>query len=240
MKKTLTAITNFISGKGFYAVMAVCVLAVALAGYIAYNKATSIIKEELSLSEENFNSNYSSVNQSVSDLLKSTDTETDEETEEEKEVAATIEDEETVSVNTEVKKPFAMPINSEIINPFSNGELVKSQTLGTWKTHDGIDIKADIGTPVYSISSGTVKEVKEDGMWGVCVIIEHSNGIEAHYCGLSAGVNVKSGDTVDIGQTIGTVGNTAECEIAEEPHIHFAVKQNGAWVDPQSIMSNQE
>lgn len=239
MKKALTKISSFLNGKGFYAVMAVCVMAVALAGYIAYNKATNIIKEELSLSEENFNKDYASVNQNVSDLLKSTDSESDEETTE-TEVYKEIENEETVSVEKEISKPFAMPINSEIINPFSNGELVKSETLGTWKTHDGIDIKAEVGTPVYSISSGTVKEVKEDGMWGVCVIIEHSNGIEAHYCGLNAAVNVKSGDTVDIGQTIGTVGNTAECEIAEEEHIHFAVKQNGKWIDPLSIMSNQE
>lgn len=238
MKNALTKITNFLNGKGFYAVMAVCVMVVALAGYIAYNKATDIIKEELSLSEENFNKDYSSVNQNVSDLLKSTDTQSDEETE--TEVYKEIENEETVSVEKEISKPFAMPINSEIINPFSNGELVKSKTLGTWKTHDGIDIKAAVGTPVYAISSGTVKEVKEDGMWGVCVIIEHSNGIEAYYCGLNAAVNVKSGDTVDIGQTIGTVGNTAECEIAEDEHIHFAVKQNGKWVDPVSIMSNQE
>lgn len=240
MKKALTSITNFLSGKGFYAIMAVCVLIVALAGYIAYNKATKIINEELSLSEDNFDADFSSVNQNVSDLLKSTDTETETQAETETEVYKQIEDEQTAVAQKEISKPFAMPINSEIINPFSNGELVKSETLGTWKTHDGIDIKAEIGTPVYSISSGEVKEVKEDGMWGVCVIIEHSNGIEAHYCGLSAGVNVKSGDTVDIGQTIGTVGNTAECELAEESHIHFAVKKDGVWVDPLSVMSNYE
>ena len=42
---------------------------------------------------------------------------------------------------------------------------------------------------------------------------------------------------VDIGQTIGTVGNTAQCEIAEESHLHFGVKKNSEWVDPQSVMS---
>lgn len=244
MKKTLTAISNFLSGRGFYVVMACCVLVVALAGYIAYSKATDIISEELNFSAENFNSQYSSVNQTVSDLLKSSDTEDesivdDDEADEILNVDEQIE-EDAVSVNAEATKPFAMPINNEIINPYSNGELVKSETLGTWKTHDGIDIKADEGTPVYSISSGTVKEVKEDGIWGVCVIIEHSNGIEGHYYGLSQGVLVKAGDTVDIGQTIGTVGNTAECEIAEEPHLHFAVKKDGNWVDPQSVMSNAE
>lgn len=242
MKKTLNAITKFLSGKGFYAVLGCCLLIVAVSGVVAYKKATKIISEELDFSKNNFNSTYSSVNQTVEDLLKSTDTQTENEEDDTEDTSADVKisEEDTVSVDADISKPFAMPINSEIINPYSNGELVKSETLGSWKTHDGIDLKADVGTPVYSISSGTVKEVKEDAIWGVCVIITHSGAVEGHYYGLSAGVLVSEGDSVDIGQTIGTVGNTAECEMALEPHMHFGVKKDGKWVDPKSVMSNQE
>ena len=234
MKKTLNAISKFLSGKGFYVVMACCAMIVAVAGYAAYSKTTKIISEELKNSENNFNSTYSDVNQNISDLLKD-DTEEVTETETETET-----EEETKSVNTQVTKPFAMPLQGEVITPYSNGELVKNETLGTWKTHDGIDIKADEGTPVYSIASGTVKEVKEDGLWGVCITIDHENGIESYYYGLGAGILVKTGDSVDIGQTIGTVGNTAECELNLGAHLHFAVKKNGEWVEPTSVMSKAD
>ena len=232
MKNALLKVSKFLNGKGFYVVMACCAMVVAIAGYVAYTKTTKIISEELKMSEENFNKDYSNVNNTLSDILKEEETETEAEENED-----TSTDTEIISVEAPVEKPFAMPISGEILNAFSNGELVKSKTLGTWKTHDGIDVKADAGTPVYAISSGTVKEVKEDGLWGVCIIIDHENGIEGHYYGLSAGVLVKSGDAVDIGQTIGTVGNTAQCEIAEESHLHFGVKKNSEWVDPQSVMS---
>ena len=53
-----------------------------------------------------------------------------------------------VSNNKEVDtetQPFVMPLKGKIINPFSNGELVKSETLGYWETHDGVDIKGKVG-----------------------------------------------------------------------------------------------
>ena len=45
-------------------------------------------------------------------------------------------------------------------NPYSQGELVKSKTLGEWRTHDGIDLAAADGTPVVSIADGLVEAVR--------------------------------------------------------------------------------
>lgn len=133
------------------------------------------------------------------------------------------------------RAPVIMPVEGEIGNHFSNGELVKSRTLGVWKTHDGIDIVAPLGTEVKAMTNGTVSEVYSDPLWGVCVTIDHGDGILGCYFGLDKNVTVSVGQEVSSGDVIGAVGNTAEIEIAEGPHLHFGVRKNGDWIDPLSL-----
>ncbi|MCM1061503.1 MAG: M23 family metallopeptidase, partial [Eubacterium sp.] len=56
---------------------------------------------------------------------------------------------------------------SNIINPFSGSELVKNETTGSWQTHNGTDFAAEVGTEVFSISSGEVTKIDTDQLWGV-------------------------------------------------------------------------
>ncbi len=143
----------------------------------------------------------------------------------------------------EVNKPIVaveigniLPITGEVSHPFSDGELVKSETLGVWKTHDGCDILCEQGTDVKSMSEGTVKEIKDDPLWGVYVIVEQSNGLEVHYCGLAKELNVKAGQQVNQGEIIGKTGDTNQCEMLQKPHLHLGVKRGGEWVDPMSVI----
>ncbi len=143
----------------------------------------------------------------------------------------------------EVNKPVKsveigniIPVTGEVSHPFSGGELVKSETLGVWKTHDGCDILCDLGTDVRSMSEGTVKEIKDDPLWGVYVIVEQSNGLEVHYCGLAKELNVKAGQQVNQGEIIGKTGETNQCEILQQPHLHLGVKSGSEWVDPISVV----
>jgi murein DD-endopeptidase MepM/ murein hydrolase activator NlpD len=135
------------------------------------------------------------------------------------------------------RAPVIMPVEGEIIEPFSNNELVKSATLGVWKTHDGIDIRAPLGTPVLAMTNGKVSEVYADPLWGICVIIDHGDGILGCYFGLDKNVAVSVGQEVSSGDVIGAVGDTAEIEIAESPHLHFGVRKNGEWIDPVSLFN---
>ena len=130
-----------------------------------------------------------------------------------------------------------MPVNGEVSHPFSDGELVKSETLGVWKTHDGCDILCPLGTEVKSMSSGVVKEISEDPLWGVCVVVEQDNGLEVHYCGLAKELGIKTGQTVQEGAVIGRTSDSCQAEILQEPHLHLAVKQGGKWIDPMSVIS---
>lgn len=142
----------------------------------------------------------------------------------------------------EVNKPVApeigniMPVDGEVSHPFSNGELVKSETLGVWKTHDGCDILCDLGTDVKSMSEGVVKMIDSSTVWGVCVTVEQTNGLEVRYCGLAKELNLKAGAMVKQGEIIGKTGDTNEAEMLQKPHLHLEVKRSGSWVDPVSVI----
>jgi len=128
-----------------------------------------------------------------------------------------------------------MPVsNAEVIGEFSFGELVKSST-GVWRTHDGIDLKADPGDPVKAMTAGTVTDVYTDQLWGNCIAIDHGDALTGYYCGLTADSLVNVGDKVDAGQVIGYVGET-QIESDMEPHLHFALKLSDQWIDPISYI----
>ena len=97
------------------------------------------------------------------------------------------------------------PADGEILEAFSDGELVKSKTLSVWKTHDGIDIAAAQGENVKSICAGTVSEVTDDPMMGITVVIDHGSGYTGYYCNLAEEVKISAGDEVSAGTVIGEV-----------------------------------
>lgn len=226
-KPDLKSLKNLVKGKRLYIAAAATVIAAGGAGAAAYNKAVSRINEGLDYSAPLITESRSEVpaEQKKNDVPKN----------DAKAASDTVNAAKTPESKT-VSQPNVMPVIGEIIQPFSFGELVKSETLGVWKTHDGVDIKAEPGTQVKAMNHGEVISVKEDPLWGNCVTIEHANGIQSFYYSLAASLTVKEGDTVESGQVIGSVGDTAQIEIALPSHLHFAVKRNGQWIDPVSFI----
>ena len=127
---------------------------------------------------------------------------------------------------------FIKPVEGEIIKEFANENLVYSNTLKEWVTHNGIDIKAEKTTVVKASADGTIKSIKNDPRYGITVVIEHVNGYSTIYSNLLTAEFVKEGEKVKQGQTIGTVGNTATFEIADETHLHFEILKDDLYVDP--------
>lgn len=103
------------------------------------------------------------------------------------------------------------------------GRTVDAVRLYTSGTHDGIDLRAEIGTPVKAALGGTVYEINEGSaplcQYGKWVLIKHPNGLATLYAHLS-NIAVKKGATVATGQVIGYSGNTG---YALGPHLHFTV-----------------
>ncbi|WP_294752130.1 M23 family metallopeptidase [uncultured Ruminococcus sp.] len=124
-----------------------------------------------------------------------------------------------------------------ILSEFSNGELVKNATTGTWQTHNGTDIAAEVGADVYAIADGEIRSVTNDPLWGVSVVVDHNNGYISKYRGLGADLAVKQDDKVSRGEIIGCVGETADIESSLAPHLHIEVIHDGKFIDPMSVTS---
>ena len=134
--------------------------------------------------------------------------------------------------NKNVELSFSKPVEGDIVRDFAVDNLIYSNTLQEWTTHTGIDIKADKTTVVKSAEAGTVKTIKNDPRYGLTIIIEHENGFQTVYSNLLTSEFVVEGEKVEKGQSIGTVGNTAAFEIADEAHLHFEVLKDSIQVDP--------
>jgi len=103
---------------------------------------------------------------------------------------------------------------------------------GQQKFHDGIDIAAPSGTPVYAFRTGTVAYAGSNGGYGLYVRIDHGDGVTSFYGHLSR-VDVQVGQRVSLGQTIGLSGNTGR---STGPHLHFGTWVNGRSVDPLTLV----
>lgn len=138
-------------------------------------------------------------------------------------------------VQEEVKKEllFAYPVEGEILRDYAMEELIFSETLDEWTVHQGMDIKADRTTVVKASEAGTVVAIKNDPRYGLTVIIEHEDGFKTIYSNLLTTEFVVEDEKVEKGQSIGTVGNSAVFEIADEPHLHFEMLKDGEYVDPK-------
>lgn len=154
------------------------------------------------------------------------------ETKEEKntETSAKVSEEE----NEEIK--FVEPIKGEIIRDFAPDSLVYSETLKEWITHNGVDIKADKASEVVAAYDGKVSAIKNDPRYGLTIIIEHKDGYKTVYANLLSAEYVVEGEEVTTGQVIGTIGNSANFEIADEYHLHFEVTKDGEYVDPLEVI----
>jgi murein DD-endopeptidase MepM/ murein hydrolase activator NlpD len=103
--------------------------------------------------------------------------------------------------------------------------------LQTWKAHLGVDYGAPQGTPILSVGNGIVDFAGVQGGYGNVVIIKHNNQNTTLYAHMSK-INVKRGQSITQGQTLGLVGATGW---ATGPHLHFEFRVNGKQKDPLSM-----
>lgn len=138
----------------------------------------------------------------------------------------------TQQKETKKELSFTKPVDGEVVREFAQDNLVYSETLKEWTTHAGMDIKADKTTVVKAAEAGTVKSIKNDPRYGLTIVIEHDDNFQSVYSNLLTSEFVVEGEKVEKGQSIGTVGNTAVFEIADESHLHFEIWKDSLPVDP--------
>lgn len=97
--------------------------------------------------------------------------------------------------------------------------------------HQGIDIGAGMGEPIYAALPGKVELAGPNGGYGNCVIIDHGGGLKTLYGHMSA-IGTSEGASVAQGQVIGLVGSTGN---STGPHLHFSVIMGGEQIDPLKL-----
>jgi murein DD-endopeptidase MepM/ murein hydrolase activator NlpD len=102
--------------------------------------------------------------------------------------------------------------------------------------HQGLDIAADKGEPVFASASGVVQSAGWGGDFGNLVVLSHEFGLTTRYAHMSR-VDVKAGQSVHRGQVIGAIGSTGR---ASGPHLHYEVWANGRPLNPLQFLTNQQ
>ena len=131
---------------------------------------------------------------------------------------------------------WAWPLEGEILAEYAPDAPVWSETLGQWQTHPALDIAGSPGEAVYACRDGVVSEAWRDRLWGTVVVIEHDDGYRSTYAGLNTLNMVAEGDTVSMGQVIGSVGQSAACEAERGWHVHFEMTKDGDSVDFRKLV----
>lgn len=129
------------------------------------------------------------------------------------------------------------PLDGTTVTVFSMNELLYDETMGDWRTHDGLDIQAADGDAVKTAAGGTVQSVTRDELMGTTVTIAHSGGYVTCYSSLRSDPPISEGQQVYAGDIIGYVG-TAPAEADMGPHLHFAVTKDGTLIDPREYVEN--
>jgi murein DD-endopeptidase MepM/ murein hydrolase activator NlpD len=127
---------------------------------------------------------------------------------------------------------MTMPINGEITSKFSRSRF--HPILDVFRAHRGVDLAAPEGTPISAPAPGRVASVGRRLGYGLVIEMVHSGGVVTRYAHLHSAV-VHAGDTVAMGQAIGTVG---ESGLATAPHLHFEVWVKGTAVDPVKFVAS--
>lgn len=238
------------NSKGFYIALGVCLIAIGVAAWTTYDSVTNYASPDSSSPS----SAVQQTNQTLSGITVNTS-----EPESSSEVSATpssemepsepaVVSQEPASSKPASSKPassqpakqttapvltFQYPVGSTVTQEYSGENPVYNKTMQDWRVHTGIDISAQQGDVIKAAANGTVKDVVADDSFGNTVVITHGS-IEAYYCGLGQ-IDVKKGDSVKLGQQIGTLG-IVPCESADPPHLHLAMKRNGKYIDPLSVL----
>ena len=225
-------IRNFFREKGYYIVLALCVCAVGVSGWLFVSNA---VAEKKALRQE------------TRSIATSAEAPAKNPSAEQKHPPTAAADEETApaaamtddTVREAAKNVRVWPVSGSAQASYSVDALQYNATTQDWRTHAGVDLAASVGTPVKAAGSGVVTAVYDDEFLGTTVVVNHPDGHVSQYSNLAVMPSVSAGDSVEAGQTIGAVGETALLELADEPHLHFAVYANGDTIDPAEFIREQ-
>jgi len=205
-------------GRGFFIALTLCILAVG-------GMATSHFTETLRTQEQNsaFTTVSSQTTTSASPVAVTLPTTAS--------TTATT----TVLATTTTEPPRASvvwPLGNTVAAPFSETP-VYSETMEDYRPHSGVDLAGEDGDTVVALTDGTVTGFEQDVLWGGSLTVSRSDGTQAIYRGVKAGV--KEGDAVQAGDPVGVLTGVP-CEQAGGMHLHLELLMDGKPADPMTLL----
>ena len=125
--------------------------------------------------------------------------------------------------------PQGWPVKGWLTSTFG---MRKSPFSGRMKMHEGLDVAARTGTPVYTTADGVVSRAETAAGYGKLVVIDHGYGYRTYY-GHNSKIYVKVGQRVKRGDKITAVGNTGT---STGSHLHYEVRMNGVPLNPHKFI----
>ena len=213
-----------ISGKGYYIALILCAVAIGISGYLYYRNVND---DQANLQNQATEPAAVSQQDGVEAVATQPAGEEDQLAEQQ-------------TQPPKAAKPASVwPVEGQMVMEYAVEALAYNQTTRDWRTHDGVDIAAEAGSTVCAAADGEVYSVYEDETMGMTVVLVHDGGYTTRYASLSDEVMVSAGDTVQAGQVIGYVGETALLESGIGEHVHFAVSCSGDSVDPMEFLEQE-
>lgn len=218
-----------LSGKGYYIALILCAVAIGITGYLYYHNA-STAEPELSGTASTVGNVRPTGGGDVQAIATQPTA-----------LTPDVPSPSTGTTPTTPTKPgsitkTASPVSGETVAGYAMDVLSYNETTRDWRVHNGVDIAAETGTVVCAAADGTVYTVYEDETMGTTVVIRHADGYVTKYASLDKAVSVTPGQTVTVGQAIGTVGQSALLETAIGEHVHFSVTRDGVTIDPADFL----
>ncbi len=215
-------------GGGLYIAICCCILVIALIGYA--NNVTERNKEEQDFLAEEAGENTLAPEIVVNDEpmpVLTPETAAPESTPEAQEVAKNETAEETAV--------FLAPVGGKVLSEFSDKQVFY-EDIEEWRTHNGVDLEAEVGDSVACAMDGKVSKVFM-GSLGYSVQIDHDGGVSTVYSNLDEHPTVSLGDSVKQGDVIGHIGVSALADMTDAPHLHFEVMEKGAYKNPTEYLN---
>ncbi len=138
----------------------------------------------------------------------------------------------------DVVKAQGMQSPTELYWPIEGGRFGRGVGTGRerFRVHRGVDITADVGTPVHALADGMV--VYADNSvpgYGNLLVVVHAGGEVSSYAHLSE-IRVAPGDFLYAGEVVALTGNTG---LSRGPHLHFEWREGGRPADPMRRMATE-
>ena len=245
-KSWIEKLSDFISGKGFYLVVLICVAAIALSGYYLVqgvrggldetldqpvSGSAAIVDQPSAKPSAQVTASPSAAPSAKPSAAPKPSTAPTAQPSEQPSAALSL-----PPAASPAALVFTWPVNGTVIADFSMEALVYNETMGHWRTHDGLDLAVSQGTQVLAAADGTVIAVYDHDFMGTTVEIDHGDGLTSQYANLAAKPTVSEGDQVKTGSVIGSVGATAIAESGRPAHLHFTIFRDGKPIDPRELL----